>query len=211
VLRLLNMFALVAVVFVGVALAQQGRPAVQNPRDPIRITSLNDGQFRFAKGRTRVVYNLNANISGCAGTLFDGGTGQKLGGSVRARVLDQTAKMGFQYVLMQIVTNTGCNVQGMCGAGTSVDVIWLKFDSRLKLIARQAAMVEDCRTSMELTRFDGKRTEGQDVMLETRGGVLSLDSKLSNFEKKTATLTTLRYDRRAPDRGLVILRKQTAF
>ncbi len=210
-LRLLNGLILVAVVFVGVAFAQVGQPAVQNPRDPIQITSLNDGQFRFARGSTRKVYDLKSSINGCYGSLFDGGTGQKLGGSVRARVLDQTAQKGFQYVVMQVVTNTGCNVQGMCGAGLSVDVIWLKFDSRLKLIARQAAMVEDCRTSMELTRFEGKSKEGQGVILETRGGVLALESKLSNFEKKTAVATTLRYDRRVPDQGLKISRKQTTF
>jgi hypothetical protein len=197
--------------FVGVVLAQTGQPAVQNPRDPIQITSLNDGQFRFARGRTRTVYDLKSSLSGCYGALFDGATGQKLGGSVRARVLDQTAQKGFWYVVMQVTTNTGCNVQGMCGAGLSEDVIWLKFDATLKLLARQAAMVEDCRTSMELSRFDGKRKEGEGVILETRAGVLSLDSKLSNFEKKTATLTTLRYDRRTPDRGLVISRKQTVL
>jgi hypothetical protein len=208
---LLKSLALVAVMFLGVTLAQTGQPAVQNLRDPIQITSLNDGQFGFSRGSTRKVYDLKSSINGCYGTLFDGGTGQKLGGSVRARVLDQVEKSGFWYVVMQVTTNTGCNVQGMCGAGISVDVIWLKFDSRLKLLSRQAAMVEDCRTSMELTRFDGKRTEAQDVMLETRGGVLALESKLSDFEKKTATLTILRYDHRTPDRGLVILKKQTTF
>jgi hypothetical protein len=211
VLRLLNTFALATVISVGVAFAQVGQPAVQSPRDPVRVTSLNDGRLRFAKGRTRVVYDLNADISGCAGPLFDGGTGQKFGGSVRARVLDQTVQTGFWYVVMQVTTNTGCNVQGMCGAGVSVDVIWLKFDAKLKLLARQAAMVEDCRTSLELTRFEGKRSDAQDVILETRGGVLSLESKLSDFEKKTATLTILRYDRRKPDRGLAISRKQTVL
>jgi hypothetical protein len=206
---LLKIFALVAVMFVGVALAQVGQPAVQSLRDPIQIASLNDGQFRFSRAGKRTVYDLKASISGCYGTLFDGSTGQKLGGSVRARVLDQTAQKGFWYVVMQVVTNTGCNVQGMCGAGTSVDVIWLKFDLRLKLLARQAAMVEDCATSTELIRFDGTQKDGQDVILETRAGVLALESRKSDFDRKTSTVTSLRYDRRAPDQGLVRSKKQT--
>lgn len=197
--------------FVGVVLAQTGQPAVQNPRDPIQITSLNDGQFRFARGRTRTVYDLKSSLSGCYGALFDGATGQKLGGSVRARVLDQTAQKGFWYVVMQVTTNTGCNVQGMCGAGLSVDVIWLKFDAKLRLLARQAAMVEDCGTSTELSRFDGKRGDAQDVILEARNGELWLESKRDDVEKKISLTTTLRYDRRVPDRGLAISRKQTAL
>ncbi len=191
-------------VMLGAVLAQSSQPAVQSLKDPIRIASLNDGQFRFVKGRARTVYDLKSNISGCSGRLFDGGTGQKLGGSVRARVLDQTFKSGFGYVLMQVTTNTGCNVQGMCGAGLSEDVIWLKFNSSLKLIARKSAMVEDCATDTELTRFDGKRIEAQGLILETRGGVLALQSKRDNTAQKTSRVTTVRYDRRMAERGLVV-------
>lgn len=209
--RWLNGFAIITVVLVGAGLAQSGQPAVQSPKDPIRVVSLNDGRFRFAKGSTRAVYDLKSSINGCFGTLFDGGTNQKLGGSVRARVLDQTLKTGFWYVLMQISTNTGCNIQGMCGAGLTEDVIWLKFSTTLKLIARQSSMVEDCATSTRLTRFDGTRKEAQDVMLETRGGVLALQSKRDDFEKKTATVTTLRYDRRVAERGLVISSAMTSM
>jgi len=200
----LNGFALLSVILVGAAFAQTSQPAVQSPRDPIRIASLNDGQFRFARGGKHAVYDLQSSISGCHGTLYDGGSGQKLGGSVRVRVLDQTLKAGLWYVLMQVTTNTGCNLQGMCGAGLSEDVIWLKFGAKLKLLTHQAAMVEDCATSTELTRFDGKRIETQGVILETPGGVLSLQSKRDDFEKKTTTVTTVRYDRRMAERGLVV-------
>ncbi len=195
------------VLLVGAAFAQSSQRATQSASDPIRITSLDDGRFRFARGETQVVHNFQANLSGCAGTLYDGATGQEYGGSVRARVLDETHQGKLWYVVMQVTTNTGCNVQGMCGAGTSLDVIWLKFDANLKLLKKQAVMLEDCRSSTVLTRFDGKSTDGQDTALEMRNGVLSLQSSRDDYAKKTTSLLSLRYDRRTPERGLVILRK----
>ena len=121
-----KIFASSILVLAGLAFAQSSQRAVQSVKDPIQITSLNDGRFKFFKGSRRAVYNLQANIHGCTGTIFDFSTGKKFGGSVRARVLDQVSKPGLVYVVMQVTTNTGCNVQGMCGAGTTTDLIWLK-------------------------------------------------------------------------------------
>jgi hypothetical protein len=193
---------------VGVVFAQSSsQRATQSASDPIRITSLNDGRFRFAQRATQLVYNFQADLSGCAGTLYDGATGEKYGGSVRARVLDETNRGKLWYVVMQVTTNSGCNVQGMCGAGVSVDVIWLKFDATLKLFKKQAVMVEDCRSSTELTRFDGKSVDGQDTALEMRNGVLNLQSSRNDYDKKTTSVLSLRYDRRTPERGFVISKK----
>ena len=194
-------------VFLGMTFAQSSQRAVQSAKDPIQITSLNDGRFRFTTASRRAVYNLRANINGCTGTIFDFSTGKKFGGSVRARVIDQVSKPGLTYVVMQVTTNTGCNVQGMCGAGTTTDLIWLKFDANLKIITRASAMVADCATSTGITEINNKPAVGledQELKLEMRGGVLQLRYQDDDFTKKITTVTTLRYDRKMPERGLLI-------
>ncbi|WP_019586791.1 hypothetical protein [Deinococcus apachensis] len=179
------------------------QPAEQGRGDAIRVTSLNDGRFRFVLGPAQSVLDLGSGLSGCTGSLYDGATGEQYGGNVRARVLDEVRGAGFWYVVMQVNTNTGCNVQGLCGAGLSTDMLWLKLDVRLRAVARQAASVEDCGTDTELTQFDGRRPEGDDPRLEMRGGVLSLESRQDDYTRKVTTVTALRYDRRSPERGLV--------
>ena len=202
-----KIFASSILVLAGLAFAQSSQRAAQSAKDPIQITSLNDGRFRFVKGSRSAVYSLRVSINGCTGTIFDFSTGKKFGGSVRARVLDQVSKPGLVYVVMQVTTNTGCNVQGMCGAGTTTDLIWLKFDTNLKVIARASAMIADCATSTEITELNNKPATGfedQELKLEMRGGVLQLRYQDDDFTNKTTTVTTLRYNHRTPERGLVI-------
>ncbi len=194
-------------VLVGLTLAKSNQRAVQSFKDPIQITSFNDGRFKFVNGSRREVYSLQTNIHGCTGQIFDFSTGEKFGGNVRARVLDQVSKPGLTYVLMQVNTNTGCSVQGMCGAGVTTDLIWLKFDANLKIIARASAMIADCATSTGITELNGKPAAGledQELKLEMRGGVFLVRFEKSDFTNKITTITTLRYERKTSERGLVI-------
>jgi hypothetical protein len=195
------------VVLLEVALAQTSQRAAQSPKDPIQITSLNDGQFRFIKGSRRAVYSLRADIHGCTASIFDFSTGQKFGGSVRARVLDQVSTSRLTYVLMQVNTNTGCNVQGMCGAGVTTDLIWLKFDAKLKVIARASAMIADCATSTGITELNNKPApslEDQELKLEMRAGTFQVRYQDDDLKSKTTMVTTLRYAHKNPELGLQI-------
>ena len=202
-----KIFASSILVLAGLAFAQSSQRAVQSVKDPIQITSLNDGRFKFFKGSRSAVYSFRANIHGCTGTIFDFSTGKKFGGSVRARVIDQVSKPGLTYVVMQVTTNTGCNVQGMCGAGITTDLIWLKFDVNLKIITRASAMVADCATSTGITEINNKPAVGledTELKLEMRGGALQLRYQDDDFTNKITTVTTLHYNRKMPERGLVI-------
>lgn len=85
---------------------------MQAASDPIRATSLDNGSFRFAQGRTARLLDLGASLSGCRKPLRDGVSGRQEQGSVQARVLDMVWRTGFWYVVMQVDTNANCNVQG---------------------------------------------------------------------------------------------------
>ena len=180
------------------------QPAVQSASDPVRVTSQGDGRFRLRQGKIGAVIDLNSSISGCTGQLFDGGTGEKYNGGVDVRVLDEVNRAGSWYLLMQVDTGPNCNVQGLCGAGTNTDLIWLRLSPGLKVVAKQAEMVENCQTDLTLSTLNGRGAVGDDaVKLGLRGGTLNLTSESQDYGNNTRARVTLRYDRRTPERGLL--------
>ena len=198
----------------GLALAQQLQPAAQSKKDPIRIAGMRDGQLRFSLGRSSRILNLRNDLNGCWSAIFDA-TDPKTPAStvlLAPRVLDEIQKSGFWYVLMQINLNSGCNVQGYCGAGSVTQVFWFKFDLRLKAIVRDSVMVSDCATNIEPIKFDGKGGfDDQDTQLEMRGGKLEVSFQKADFEKKSNTVSSLKYDRRVPEKGLLVSSKTFAL
>lgn len=198
-----------AVFSLGMAAAQ---PAVQAPNDPIRITSLKGGTFRLTQGKTQRIVDLHRNISGCWGRLFDGTQEEQSGfgdgGSVSTRVLDIVRRAEFWSVVLQVNTNSRCNVQGLCGAATNSDILWLKLTSTLAIAAQQAATVEACEPATELTRFSGRRPdELLPPALELSQGSLTLEYRTSLYNGTPAIRTVLQYDRRTPERGLEVRRR----
>lgn len=187
----------------------------QSPNDPVRVTSLGNGTFRLSRGRVSRVADLRSGISGCWGRLYDRSQGQgpatQGSGSVSARVLDLARRAGHWYLVLQIDTNSRCDIQGPCGAATNTDVLWLKFTPGLALAARQATPVATCTPDTELTRGAGRRPgEGRPPALELSDGVLALESRTRHHDGTPDLLTTLRYDRRTPERGLNVHRRAAA-
>lgn len=183
---------------------QAAQPATQAAGDPVRVTSLDNGRFRLKSGETQRVLDLRPALGGCWASRYDGMTGERLGGDVSARVLDLRHKAGFWYLVMQVNTGSNCNIQGQCGAAQNSDVLWLKLSSSLRLAARQGVPVVSCQTDTELTRFRGRTAEGQAPTLDLAGGILDLAYRSQDFIAGTSVTRTLRYDRRTPERGLVV-------
>jgi hypothetical protein len=183
----------------GFVFAQQMQPATQSKKDSIQITGLQD---------------LKADLNGCWSALFDPrdskSSPEKI--TLLPRVLDEVFKAGFWYVTLQINLNGGCNVQGYCGAGSVTQVLWFKFDRNLKAITRQSVMVSDCATNIELLKFTGRGGfDDLNTELEMRDGKLELSFQKANFSTKINTVSKLRYDRRLPEKGLLISSKTFAL
>ena len=111
----------------------------------------------------------------------------------------------------QATLNSGCNVQGLCGAGIDVSLVWLKLTPELRVVARQAEMIENCVTSRRVTEWTGRRSAQEEFydrpLLELRGGVMTVVSVVSDYTKKLDTLTTLSYRHAAAERGLLVSSK----
>ena len=68
-------------------------------------------------------------------------------------------------------------------------------------------MVADCATSTGITEINNKPAVGledTELKLEMRGGALQLRYQDDDFTNKITTVTTLHYNRKMPERGLVI-------
>lgn len=194
----------------GLVFAQQTQPATQSKKDPIQVTGLQDGQLRFQLARHSSTLDLSDDLNGCWTAIFDATDSKTPPAKVVLfpRVLDEVLKAGFWYVTLQINLNSGCNVQGYCGAGSVTQVLWFKYDRNLKAIKRQSVMVSDCATSTELLKFAGRGGfDDINTELEMRGGALELSFERADFNTKINTVSTLRYDRHFPEKGLVVWSK----
>jgi hypothetical protein len=208
---LIALFALSGLVFA------QSRPAQQSPKDPIRITAFPNAIFKFRQGNLNGGITLQGDIAGCTTGTYDGSdpNSKPSGGAATTRVIDEIRKGTFWYVTFQTTLGSGCNIQGMCGAGSGVSVVWLKLDAKLKVISRKAVIVVECLTNTGLSKWAGRT--GNDVMdssdpkLRMVAGRLELEFQTENFNTKQKTISSLRYDRRTPEKGLIVSSKTFAI
>jgi hypothetical protein len=180
---LIVLFALTSFVF-----AQQGSPAEQSSSDPVKITAFPNGIFKFAQGKSNGSSNLQGEIAGCTTGTYDGSDpkSKPSGGAASTRVIDQIRKGAFWYTVFQTVLGSGCNVQGMCGAGSAVTVVWLKLDAKLKVISRKAVIVEDCMTDTGTRKFAGKTGDEIKDSFDQNSGWWRASSRL-NFNVTIST------------------------
>jgi hypothetical protein len=195
--------------------AQQGLPAKQSASDSIKILAFPNGIFEFWAGASHSRVGLKSDIAGCTTGSYDGSKSKPRGGAARTRVIDMMwrdrtdespVKITFQTTL-----GSGCNVQGMCGAGSAVTVVWLELDPNLKLISKQAVIVQDCLTNTSLTQWVGKT--GDDVLDSTdpkfrlREDNLEIVFETEDYNKKQKVVSVLRYSKNASQKGLIVSSK----
>ena len=193
----------------GLALAQKGVPAQQSRQDPVRVTAFPQGVFRLTSGRLSSTVNLKEEIAGCTTGIYDltDPESRPSGGEADTRVLDLVRKGDAWYLTFQATLNSGCNVQGMCGAGSDTTLVWLKLTPALKVAAKQAEVIEDCAANIGIDRYTGMKTgatEPYATRLELRGGRLEVVSVQPDYDRKLDTLTTLSYRHAAAERGFLV-------
>lgn len=192
----------------GLALAQKGVPAQQSRQDPVRVTAFPQGMFRLSSGQVTSSVDLKAQLSGCSSGLYDGSDpkSRPAGGEADTRVVDLVKKGGAWYLTFGATLQGGCNVQGMCGAGTDTTLVWLKLTPALRVIARQSAVIEHCSGGLGVTSVAGKPGD----TLKLSGGLLDVVSVKPDFDKKIDILTTVRYRHAAPEKGMGVSSRQVA-
>ena len=179
----------------------------------MRVTAFPKGVFRLASGRLSSTVDLRDGLNGCWSGTYDGMDPDSTpsGGQAATRVIDLVRKGGAWYLTFQDTLNSRCNVQGLCGAGSSVSLVWLKLTPALKVAARQIEAVEDCTTDLSVTDWTGRKNSQEAYLggplFELKGGALQVVSVVSGYGKKLDTLTTLSYRHAAAERGFLVFSK----
>jgi hypothetical protein len=185
----------------------------QGKTDPVKISYQQGGILKLQSATAQGIVNLKNDIPGCL-RQYDGSARSPRPAStdgISLRVLDEVLNGDKVYLVLQINTGSGCNVQGMCGAGEEIVILWLQFNNALKRERFQSALVVSCLQNIELEQWKGNRPDLGELKLEMEKGRLALKyarfdySKQSNAEQHY----TLVYDRAAPQRGLQISETKT--
>ena len=211
----------------GAALAQPlASPAQQSPSDQVRVTAFPKGIFQLRQGRLIKRVDLQNALPGCTtggydisdpnspptGGAYDSDPSFVTGGAAQTRVIDLVRKNGWLYLTFQAGLGSSCNVQGLCGAGTALSLVWLKLDARLRPVARQVEPVNECFTETVLTGWEKASSSDNgnpdDVDLEMVGGVLDITYQQSDFVAQTQTDSRLIYRHARPELGLQISSKR---
>ncbi|MFN7927834.1 MAG: hypothetical protein U0Y68_07785 [Blastocatellia bacterium] len=191
---------------VGLAQGVQ-RYVVQGKNDPVKITYLQHGVLKLQSRTAQAMINVKKDLYGCL-RLYDGSDPKSRPSATDAitiRVLDEVIKGDKFFLLLQISTGSGCNVQGRCGAGEEIGVYWWQFNSALKQENYQHALIDSCQQDVALEEWDGKRKDDQELKLETRNGKLALKyTKHDYAQNKGEKRYSLTYDRTAPEQGLQV-------
>ncbi len=167
-----------------------------------------DAVVRLSQGHRVAWVDLQGDIEGCHGEMFDPTTGEHFGSGLgKIRVLDVAESGGQHFVLVSALAYPNCNIQGECGAaGPNVTLIWLQLGGDLSVVAKEAFTVEYCR--------HGRWVEGLGddwpFRISLSGGSLRLtfkeqvsDPGTEGYHEVTGQVT---YDRRTPAAGIQVTR-----
>jgi hypothetical protein len=183
------------------------RYVTQGKNDPVKITYLQHGVLKLQSRTAQTTVNVKKDLYGCL-RLYDGSDPKSRPSKTDAisiRVLDEVVKGDKVFLVLQISTGSGCNVQGRCGAGEEIGVYWWQFNSALKPENYQHALITSCQQDIELDEWESKRKDDYPVKLEARNGKLALKyTKHDYAQNKGDKSYSLTYDRTAPEQGLQI-------
>ena len=212
----------------GAALAQPlSSPAQQSPSDQVRVTAFPKGSFQLRQGQLMKRIDLQNSLPGCTtgaydtsdpnsqptGGAYDSDPNFVTGGAAQTRVIDLVGKNGWWYLTFQARLGSSCNVQGLCGAGTALSLVWLKLDARLRPVARQVETVNECFSETVLTGWGKARPSANgnpdDIDLEMVRGVLNITYQQSDYAAKTQTDSKLIYRHAQPELGLKVTSQAT--
>lgn len=207
-LRLLSIICLLVIALFSLSLAQSPqRYVTQGKNDPVKITYLQHGVLKLQSRTAQATVNVKKDLYGCL-RLYDSSDPKSKPATTDAiaiRVLDEVVKGDKFFLLLQISTGSGCNVQGRCGAGEEVGVYWWQFNSALKPENYHHALITSCQQDVNLEEWDSKGKDGDPIKLDTRNGKLALKYTKHDYAQNKGDKTySLTYDRTAPEQGLVI-------
>jgi hypothetical protein len=188
-------------------------PAFAQKAAKIKVTPLKKGKVQLARGTVKSVLDLSKDISGCIVTYDRGDPKAGKMDTTDFDKIDEVVKGGKTYLLLVSEINSGCNVTGECGAATDLTLVWLKLNSRLQIESKKAVAVQSCFWGdISIIGDDEAPSDGETGGYFTlKKGALSLQFETNRFKAGLEySVTTVKYDRAAAEKGLVVKTEKRA-
>lgn len=165
----------------------------------IKVTALKKGKVMLTRGSVKSTLDLSKDISGCIVTYDRGDPKHRNMDTTSFSKMDEVVRGGKTYLLLESEINSGCNVSGECGAATDLTLVWLELNDRLKIVKKEAVVVQSCFWGdinfVDEDNSDMKLIKGQlSVTIETNRYKTGLEYSVS----------TVTYDRAHAEDGLVV-------
>ena len=208
-MRLILSLFFVAVLFISA-------PA-QSPAK-IKLQKSGPGKITVVRGKTRSIIDLSKDVAGCP---YVTGSNKRLldkkGCAALAasfKLLSATTKNNQNFLLVQSAAMGNCNVCGQCGATGAFALIWLKLDSRLRLLDKQSVPVEFCLFSISSLESRPREDILSDLNLSFKDDVLITEFEKTLFNDNSEIsgyeFSHLEYNRKTPEKGFIIKTEKRA-
>lgn len=183
----------------------------------IKIQRSGLGKIAVVKGKIRSAVDLSKDVAGCVylTTVMKRELDKKgcAASPASFKLVDATEKNKQIFLILTADAQENCNVCGRCGASEASTVIWLKLDSRLRVLDRQNIPLEYCQfnisTISPVSEYNEETDESSmNLSFKNDQMVFEFEKRIfgdeANGEKDVYEVTRVEYDRTNPEKGFVI-------
>jgi hypothetical protein len=188
--------------------AKLGAPVEKHVSIKAALVSRAGGKrVRVVAGEYKTILDLSKDVSGCLAPYDSMQPRQKLPRyPLGLKVIDSIRIDNTYYLVIAAGAMPNCNIQGECGAADNdITLIWLKMNEHLHLQDKQAVLIDACRQRVRLVNPVQSDALSQWNALRMVRGELAVDYEAeAETADEPVVKSHLAYDRKAPERGLVI-------
>ncbi len=180
----------------------------------IKIQKSGLGKISVVRGKTRSVIDLSKDVAGCA---FVSGAAKtrldKIGcasSPATFNLVDTTEKNKQTFLILTADAQENCNVCGQCGASEASTLLWLKLDTRLRVLEKKNVQLYYCRENISMispVSDVDEKTGNETWKLPFKNDMLTIEFEKTIYgenDKDVYEYTKVEYDRTKPEKGFVI-------
>lgn len=182
---------------------------------PLKINFRNIGlaKISVAKGKAHSTIDLSKDVAGCAYVAGKSKRELDISGCASPpatfKLIESTVKNNQTFLVIESDAMDNCNVCGRCGAADSYSLIWLKLDSRLRVVNKHSVPIDDCLSNISSRQVKQHENDNlSDLRLVFRKNILTVEFEKAIYNDSSDVsgyeFSRLEYNRKMPETGFVI-------
>jgi hypothetical protein len=188
-------------------------PTRKTSATKVVLRTIGKANVSLSKGRLRRTFDLSDEVVGCSYVSGSHGALLRKRGCAATpatfKLIDSATQNGNTYLVIESEAMDNCNACGECGATEGLALIWLELDGNLRLLNKNSAHVQDCRSRIDIVRETDEARDNDDYAFAFKKNILIVEFEKRSFEANddTVKIAHLEYNRKEPQLGFVITTK----